>query len=654
MLEKIINSSIRYLAATQTRNGSFPSYTSINEEKFDNAYLCESVFSTALILSSLSKLEETPDLKIIKRKAAYFLINQKSNHWTFNYWDRRSADYLKMPYPDDLDDTSCALAALFEYNPKLIDGDVLANFVTLLTILEIKEGGPYKSWITDNVTEKVWQDVDLAVNSNIAYFLSLHEVNLAGLDDLIEKAIINENYTSPYYTSPYPILYFISRSYNGQYKEKIINYLLNKQLVKSNWGNPLFTALSFSVLENLGHLKNNDQKNNIKYLLDSHRNGVWPAHSFYLGINPVGDKNRYHAGSNALTTALCLEALAKDQKNQNSKKTIEQKDPSEAFVKSQVVENVKKVIRKLDKKSQKEIIPILERNLVTDITQPIVLLPYLFTKMLGETGNQITNNQLIELGEINLQGWLAYFVYDNIIDNDGDEKSLPIANILSRQVYKKINNFSQNYPDFKNYFETILNKIDISNSWEINNCRIIIKDNKINTSAFVWPNFDDLTALADKSMGHAIGPIAILMLLGYCTESKEVKNLMLFFKHYIVARQLNDDAHDWESDLKNGQLTFVTKNVLNKFTKEKVDLKKDLLNLQKIFWYESIVEVCKEAIIHAQKAQEYLAKIEIIKDQSLFNQFLASVRKASQKALDERKQTLEFLETYKKIEQSKN
>ena len=653
MTDKIIDNSIKFLANTQERNGSFPSYTSLSESNFKNTYLCESVFSTALILSSISKLDETPELKNIKRKAVYFLLSQKTNYWTFNYWDRRSKDYLKMPYPDDLDDTSCSLAALFEYNPKLIDGDVMAKFVTLLTNLEVEESGPYKSWITHKEADKVWHDVDLAVNSNIAFFLSLFDINLKGLSNFIESSINSNTYKSPYYTSPFPIIYFISRSYKGKNKENIINFLLKKQNQNSNWGNPLFTALSYNILENFSYNNKQNKNNWINYLLNTNIDGKWPAHTFYLGINPTKDSNKYHAGSEALTTSLCLEAIAKHKKNKNIKKININKNSDEKFIKAEVINNTKKIINTFDTNSQIKLNSTLQRNLKTDKTQPIVLLPYLFTKMLRIENNAINNNYLITLGEINLQGWMAYSIYDDILDNDGGDDLLSGANILSRQVLKKIHKLIINYPDFKQLFENILDKIDTANSWERNNTQISITKNTINLKRTKLPKFNNLTILADKSLGHAIGPIAVLMLLGYCAESSEIKNISSFFKHYIIARQLNDDAHDWEDDLRNGQITYVVKNVLTKFNKKEVNIKKDLPSLQKIFWHESVAEICSLAIEHTKQAENYLNRVEIINNPAPFNNFLISITKASEKALKEREQTLSFLNTYKKIEETR-
>ena len=140
-MQTIINNAINFLSQEQLKNGSFPSITTSNPSNFKKAYTCESVFASALALSSINGLQETKELKKIKKNLVKFLLSQKSQDWSFNYWARESDDFKRMPYPDDLDDTSCALAALHEYDPKLIDGEVMAKFVLILTALEKKKAG---------------------------------------------------------------------------------------------------------------------------------------------------------------------------------------------------------------------------------------------------------------------------------------------------------------------------------------------------------------------------------------------------------------------------------------------------------------------------------------------------------------------------------
>src|SRR5216684_1891580 len=128
MNQQIINQGLSFLQKQQLPNGSFLSLSSNTD--FKNAIKYQTIFSTALILSCLSSLKNSrasgpTDL------ATKFLLTQKSTNWSFNYWSQESKEHKLLPYPDDLDDTFCALAALYQYNPGLINGEVLAKVVSI-------------------------------------------------------------------------------------------------------------------------------------------------------------------------------------------------------------------------------------------------------------------------------------------------------------------------------------------------------------------------------------------------------------------------------------------------------------------------------------------------------------------------------------------
>jgi len=90
------------------------------------------------------------------------------------FGSKLSKEFKSKPYPDDLDDTFCALNALYLFDRKLISGSAYAYIIQLLTKVEKNEGGPYKTWLVSKKTSG-WDDVDIVVNSNIAYFLWLQE-----------------------------------------------------------------------------------------------------------------------------------------------------------------------------------------------------------------------------------------------------------------------------------------------------------------------------------------------------------------------------------------------------------------------------------------------------------------------------------------------
>src|SRR3989344_640495 len=111
MNEHSIKKGIAFLEKAQQKDGSFLSYSTAQYDDFTNAIPYRTVFTSALILNALKRCNN-PKANSIKDRLAQFLLKQKSKNWTYNYWNRQALEYNTLPYPDDLDDTFCALAAL--------------------------------------------------------------------------------------------------------------------------------------------------------------------------------------------------------------------------------------------------------------------------------------------------------------------------------------------------------------------------------------------------------------------------------------------------------------------------------------------------------------------------------------------------------------
>lgn len=645
-IEKAIKSGVDYLAKNQREDGSFPSFVS-DSKSFDRVKENQSIFTTCLILSSLNSLPESKELERIKSRAAKFLLNQKSDFWSWNYWKRNSSDGKNTPYPDDLDDTCCAVSALIGHNPKFVSTKAIAKVVNLLAYCEAQEGGPYWTWLTPLEAGKGWKDIDLAVNSNIAYFLSLQEVALPSLNAMVEKAIASRKYNSPYYHSPYAVIYFISRWYKGKQRDKIISYLLKKRHKNHSWGNPLDTALAVSALINLGYRKE-DVEETLSSILRNRMNGRWKAYP--LVVEEIKGKQKYYSGSAELTTVFCLEALSKFSASNDSnagKRKAETDNEGE-----KMRENIIRLTEQRFSGSEMgEIFSSVRRKILKgDGANRLMLLPYYFHKSL-ESRKPIDEKIIIDLCVAGIYGMTAYTIYDDFFDNEGNPKFLPLANVCHRELISIYHDIFLNDKKFLQFFKNTMDRIDAANSWETNNCRASISGSQLIIPEQL-PDYGNMERLADRSIGYALGPAAVLYLSWGNIESSEMKNLMAFFENYIIARQLNDDAHDWEADLKKEQLSPAVVLVLEKYSKrhknkKEFDLKKEIKELQKIFWHEVIQEVCGKAILHTKKAKKHLGKIAGVKDRTAFEAMLASVEKSAQDALTEQKEMLDFLEGYK-------
>ena len=648
-IKEAIKSGTNFLAKSQREDGSFPNFVSVSKG-FNNTKENQSVFPTCLILSSLSGLGNSEDLEKVKNKAAKFILNQKSEFWSWNYWKRNSRESKSTPYPDDLDDTCCAMAALIECNPKAVPVKAVAKSVNLLVYCESKEGGPYYTWITPPDADKSWKDIDLAVNSNAAFFLSLQGVTLKSLVALTEKAIDSEEYTSQYYYSPYPVIYFVSRWYKGKKKDEVVAYLLKKRTVNGSWGDPLKTTLAVNALINLGYEKEKLAES-VGYILENQVGGKWKA--FPLIIELQKNKQTYYSGSAELTTAFCLEALGKFSERSESMKGGRKAgmDNEAKRAHKKIIEIVDRTFSRFNPEMVNDFSNVKKKILKGDGVNAITLLPYYFRKSLGK--KSIDETIAIKLGAAGFYGWMAYTIYDDFFDDEGDPKLLSLANVCLRELVSIYDSEFSKDEKFLKFFRNIMDRIDAANFWETNSCRAKTSGSRL-TIPDRLPEYGNMKRLADRSIGFALGPVAILYLHSGNIESTEIKRLVAFFENYIIARQLNDDAHDWEEDLKGGRLSPAVTSVLKKYAQQaknkpvkEIDLKKEIGELQKIFWHEVIQEICGNTLFHIKKARKHLRDITVMENKAAFESMLASVENSAKEALAEQKEMLEFLEECK-------
>ncbi|HWY79256.1 MAG TPA: hypothetical protein VNW29_02770 [Candidatus Sulfotelmatobacter sp.] len=646
-----LQASIAFLQNQQQKDGSFLSLSSPDPTQFIPAITFHSVFSTALILSCLTNLQksENEHIKNITLRAATFLLAQKSTNWTFNYWARNSQETKQMPYPDDLDDTFCALTALYQYDPTLITGTILAKIVSLLTTFEKKEGGPYQTWVVPKNATSIWTDVDLAVNINIAFFLHLHKITLPNLTTFFEKNIIAQTLCSPYYPTVYPILYFLSRFYRGPYVTTVTNLLFAKQ-VQGAWGNPLDTALCLIALRNW---EVNPQKllSAVAFLQKlQQQNGSWQAVPFYTGVNPKRNKP-FYAGSLALTTAFCIEALFPYTQDKKQFFLNRQQEIKTSKMHKKILSKAIHFTKSHDSQIASQFSHMIERVTKTDVLRQITLLPFFFAQSIAKKHQQkISNTFLIQLGYANLLGWIAYTIYDDFLDDHGDKKTLAVANICLRELTVLFISLFPQGSLFDKHYKKIMDGIESANLWELTNARFI-PEKKMSLTTLQLPDWEhNQEIIANRSLGHALGPLAIM----YHLKQNEIQiaSFLTFFRHYLIAKQLNDDAHDYEEDFTKGMLTPVVTRLVHlylqkqKTSPQPLSLKKLTKKLKILFWYELLDAVVTDIFFHIQQARNSLAVLSLITDKLLLEKLLTQLETAAKEALLQRDRTIEFIKAY--------
>lgn len=487
------------------------------------------------------------------------------------------------------------LAAISKYNTRIIDGTALAKIITILTSAESQEGGPYYSFI-----DSADKAIDLGVNVAIAYFLHLQNVRLPELDRLIKHAMESKNFYSSLFNNKYLVIHLAAKFYQGEQGQ-----VLHEELV-----------------------------NEIK--------------STQASLN-----------SSAVDIALYLEALEIIRrfniqavvKNQGQEKINLNKE--ERHIMDIILDTAEKRFSGLCGEMKNFAMSRMNKTIKVNSDKQMSLMPLYMKQALGEKGKKISDPLVAEMGLANIFYWTAFIIYDNFWDEDeeADPRTLPIANLYARHYSNFFTSILPHRTGFNEFFTKLMDELDSANLWETIYCRTTVKENKFIIPE-VLPEYGNYNLKYQPASGHVLGPVAMLYFLGYNEDSQEVKNLIAYFKNYLIGMQINDDAHDWEEDMERGHLSTVVVILLQYFKQKfpqrrEIDLKKDKEQLQQIFWFKTISQACKIAIDHANKSKQALKAMTILENPAPMEHYITITKNVAEKALFEHKNSVKFLQEFK-------
>lgn len=635
-----IRKGLGFLAKTQRKDGGFVSYSSASMRPFRRARSWQTVFVPALMLGSLAGLDDREAMPV-REKLAAFLLKQKSADWSFNYWAEDAPDRKTQPYPDDLDDTFCALAGLYLHDPDIVDEAVTAGAVKLLLATEASVGGPYKTWLVPADSQPVWLDVDPAVNANIAHFLSLIGSRLPNLDKLMGKAIISNEFSSPYYPSAYAFIYYFARAYEGPHKDRLLDQARRFQRRAATC---LERALCVSARLRLGEPR--DLSGTVGELLAGQgRDGAWQAATFYA--DPVKEGRPYYSGAAALTTAFALEALNL-YRRADVRRTVSGGNVGEMANKKDVLALARRQCRDLPEELRRTVLELLGKLAGGGNGPEIIGLPARFNGSLLEGLDPAPEGLLDALGLVNLYGWLAYTVYDDFLDEEGKPELLPAANTAMR---KSLAGFSQALPGhqaWRQMVRQVFDAIDGANAWEQAGCRFKCHSGRLVAGRL--PDYSNMSKLAERSLGHALPPMAVLAAKGLDLEGASCRHVMTALRHYLIARQLNDDAHDWPDDLRSGHITAVVALILSelKVKPGTYDAAKLAAEARHQFWHHTLANVCRLAKRHISMSRRSFSASRLMKPGNDMTALLDGLEASVDDALAMRGRAETFLKHYKR------
>lgn len=649
-IERSIQKGLRFLRQHQNQDGSFASQSSSDLINFNAAQTWQTTFVPSLILGALSSLPVS-EAAAMRSRLASFVQQQQESNGAFNYWSKRSPQRQARPYPDDLDDTFCALIGLALHDPANIDGAVLAKTVKLLLTCETAVGGPYRTWLVASNSDKQWLDVDVAVNANIAYFMSLLGNRLPNIDAYLDKIVRSKLPSSPYYPTEYPLLYYLARAYHGKHHKRLLSWA--QQLQRKCRGNALHTALCVTARLQLGERPDNQAlAKSLSVLMRMQASdGSWPAVAFC--IEPVIDGRPHCGGCATLTTAMACEALSRFNQLQTATITSDAQPSITENVdwilktRDGVLSAAKAHTRGLNKHLQQTTDGLLTRLAESRNGPEITCLPHQFSLAVKAPSRSVAADSLNWLGAANLYGWLAYTIYDDFLDDAGQPGLLPAANSALRRSVSGFSSAAEAGHDFPAIVDKVFDVIDGANDWELANCRWACQDGVLTIGRL--PNYGDLRRLAERSYGHMLPLLAVLSASSDVNEGGDARQLRLAVTHYLIARQLNDDLHDWTDDLRKGHISYVVKKLIaDNLPKDQVDweLPKLIAYLRPPFWQSTLPEVCAEIQRRTALSRRALRQISVLESDNVLDQLLSHIDDSVEDTLRQRQDAAIFLKQY--------
>jgi hypothetical protein len=264
-------------------------------------------FVTTFVLQALHELPtavlEGVDGTI--ERALGFLAGEQDEQGLWRYWTKHSGK--RSLVPPDLDDTSCASWTLARFGRHARDcsAQVAANQ---------DRQGRFLTWVGPREEDN---DVDGVVNANVILYLGERPETAAACEYL--RALIESPESelgSWYYPDPLALDHAVSRAARHgagplrDCRERLLTRVSDRCATRPRARDPLSSALAATTLLNCD-AEVELLHEQVDHILDTQcGDGSWPRFAFYSGPRPPLPRSVWF-GSEELTTALCLESLAR-------------------------------------------------------------------------------------------------------------------------------------------------------------------------------------------------------------------------------------------------------------------------------------------------------------------------------------------------------
>lgn len=329
--ERAIEKGLNFLERSQQPSGEFPVFASTDPTMRTGCAPDPSIYPTALVCQSLSFC---PAASTLRARAGDFLLREMDAAGLWRHWTHEHP--YRHQLPPDVDDTSCASAALLAGGRSLPDnrGLLLANrtrrglFYTwftprwrwtgrrhmALTLAQLSHAPTLIMFFRR--TSAAPYDTDAVVNANALFYLAPFDGEQAVVSFLLEVLEQDrEEQCDKWYDNRFVIWYFLARALGGRSAAGAA--ILARKLGEARPESALERALALCAAAAIGAPP--DGAALAALIACQSGDGSWPRAALYHGGRrrlrrggfdaPHPDTPRW--GSEALSTGFAVEALSR-------------------------------------------------------------------------------------------------------------------------------------------------------------------------------------------------------------------------------------------------------------------------------------------------------------------------------------------------------
>ncbi|MCU0610211.1 MAG: hypothetical protein MUE60_00290 [Candidatus Eisenbacteria bacterium] len=300
-LSTAVDKGVAFLTRSQLKHGEFRTHASTDITLRSMRYFDSSPFVTSFVVYSLSYIDD-PRIEAMTALALRFLVGEMDRGGTWRYWTSLNDKRID----PDLDDTACISFLLVRHHVP-----VPANSEVFYRNLDAR--GRFRTWLRPTGS-RTPNDVDCVVNANVLLYLGSNSRTKAAceyLNGVIRRGA--EATSTVYYLHDTAFYYALSRARAhgvaclAASRDTVVARTRALQRDDGSLGDELATAFGICSMLNFDVSPDSVMDNSVRFLIRRQRpDGSWPATAFYV----ARDAGVWW-GSEEMTTALCLEALAR-------------------------------------------------------------------------------------------------------------------------------------------------------------------------------------------------------------------------------------------------------------------------------------------------------------------------------------------------------